>query len=266
MVDLLQRVDLAEVWLQSTRGLRFPKHEIALVAKSEREEVQRASLQVFGEVDKHVSAQAQVNAREGRALREIVLPEDGHRPDILSDLIRVPNAHEITFQHSRRDFGDRALRIHAAAREGNRICVKIGRENADVDGIILTQQFRAQNSKRVRFFARRCTGRPNAQIGTAFACVCDQLWQNRRTKFLEKRSIAKELRDLDEKRTDETREFIRVLRQEVEVFGYGRDAGSDHESRNAPNDRRPLVIRKVNPAALAQLLDERVEITDFFRG
>ena len=71
---------------QRRGGLRLAQHQVAALAEREREELERAFLQLGREVDQHVSAQRQVDPWERRSLAQVVLPEHDHAADGLVHL------------------------------------------------------------------------------------------------------------------------------------------------------------------------------------
>src|SRR5207249_4005775 len=99
----------------------------------EGEELQGARLQLRREIDQHVAAQAQVDAREGRTLRQIVLAKDGQAAETLRDLVRAVARDEIAVDQVGGEGRERRRRVEAAPRDGDGPGVEVGREDAHVD-------------------------------------------------------------------------------------------------------------------------------------
>src|SRR5207253_3169712 len=84
-VDLEAHVLEDEGRREARGGLSLAENQDAAFAKRERKELERASLQLGREVDQDVAAEHEVDAREWRPSREIVLAEDDGRADRLRE-------------------------------------------------------------------------------------------------------------------------------------------------------------------------------------
>ena len=71
--------------------LGLPQHQEPPVAQRVGEELQRALLQLLGEVDQHVAAEHQVDAGERGALAQVVLAEDRQRRGYACGLCSRPS-------------------------------------------------------------------------------------------------------------------------------------------------------------------------------
>src|SRR3712207_2892833 len=85
----------AKVLPQGRGGLRFAQDEVAAVAQGVGEQLERAPLQLGGEVDQNVTAYHQVYPGEGRTPGQVVLAKDDHAPHRLLDLVVAALFYEI---------------------------------------------------------------------------------------------------------------------------------------------------------------------------
>src|SRR5262249_44068596 len=89
-------VHQVEAGLRRPRGLRFSEEEITDVTRERiREQIEHFLLELGLEVDEDVATDDEIDARERRSAREILLPEDHHLPEPLRDAIALAERFEI---------------------------------------------------------------------------------------------------------------------------------------------------------------------------
>ena len=71
--------------------------------------------------------------------------------------------------------------------------------------------------------------------------------------------VAEEARDVDQDRVEEVRELLRVHLEEVVIFVVARDPDLVHPLLHAAHEARSLVAREVEPAVVADVVEQRLE-------
>ena len=90
-----------EVLGKRADGLRFAKHQRATAPQREGKELKRPPLELGGEVDEHIAAEHDIDARKGRAVSEIVLSKDDQTADRLAHLEGAVDAREMAVDQLR---------------------------------------------------------------------------------------------------------------------------------------------------------------------
>ncbi len=256
-VDFQLRLLEREVIRQRVGRFGLAEHEVAAVPQGEGEELEGAFLEFGREVDEHIAAEFEVDAREGRALAEVVLAEDGQHADLLLDLVIAVLRGEIAFDEVGRQIDERRRRVNPPPGERDRVVVQVGGEDADVEGgQLLPEHIAEQDRQRVRLLARRAARRPEAQLIVVLPRVFDQRRQDALPQVGEEIGVAEELGHFDQEAADQPLVFVRVPLQEADIVGQSDGAGGDHPPLQPPHDRRRLVTVEVDAAAHAQLLEE----------
>ena len=230
------------------------------MAQREREQLQRPPLQLRREVDEHVPAQREVDARERRAARQVVLAEDGEQPDRLADLVALVGGDEMPLDQIRRDAIQRRRRIDPAAREEDRVVVEVRRE--DPDGPLrqlVAEGIRDEDRERIRLLARGTAGRPDAELAPAGARVGDHGRDHDVAQVVEQLRVAEELRDLDQEVAHEPAVLVGVPVHVAHVVAQAGRVGRRHPALQPAQDRRSLVGAEVDAALLSQVLEEGVQ-------
>ena len=242
---------------QGGDGLGRAEDEASVIAQREAERVEGRPLHRLVEVDEHVAAQDQVDARERRPSPEVVLAEDHLRPNDLRDLEATVGRHEVALPDRVGDTFQCRRGIDPAPGEGDRRPVDVGREHPHIDvGRLIRQGFGDRDRERIRFFPGRASGRPDAKRPVVLACFVDEQRKRLLAEVVEDLRVAEELRDLDEEAADEPRVLLAVG---LELFGVPLQrpmAGRVHPAPKAADDRRGLVGREVDLAALPDPLEQ----------
>ena len=223
----------------------------ALRIEREVHHLHRLALQYRLQVDQQVAATDQFDIGERRVLDQIVLGEHHHFTDGAVDLIAVFLVVEILGHELRRQVGDDAIRINAAAGAQDGVAVDVGGEDLDVQPFPhLFQHFAAQHGQRISFLAGGTAGHPEAHL--LIARPFEQARQMLRFQFVEHLAVAKKAGDSDQQFAVERVHFARIGFHVAHVIAQilklvDCDAPFDASSHGAG-----FVIGEIHPGALAQ--------------
>ena len=211
-----------------------PQDQPTAVAQREPEGLERGALHRHGEVDEDVAAQDQVDPGEWRPRPEVVLTERHQAPERLDDLVPAVGLREIAFANGGWHLLQRRSRVDAAAGEGDRRAVDVGREDAHVEGgTIGAQGLRQRDREGVRLLAGRAAGRPDAKLTAVGQRLVDERGQGVVAEVLEHLRIAEEFGHLDEQAADQPRVLLGVVLDQVGVLGQGCRPSSPPSGRGA---------------------------------
>ena len=115
LIDLVLFVDEREMIGKRTHAFRSTEHQITGRLEPVMHRGNDALLKNRPEINEQIAATDQIETREWRVLREILLGENAHFPDGLNDLITAIAAHKETFQPFRRHSGNRTFRVEATS-------------------------------------------------------------------------------------------------------------------------------------------------------
>ena len=162
--DPLLRLHRAEERRVGQEHLRAAEKQIAVVIQGVVETRQDLALRLGREIDERVAADQQVQARDGRVLRQVVPAED-HRPakrgmqeEPLALRFEIPLGDVFA---DRRDVFGRIART----RLGQGLLVDVGRVDLDpVEKRLLAERLAEQDGRRACLLSGRCPSAPDADV------------------------------------------------------------------------------------------------------
>ncbi len=191
-VDPVLPVDLGEELPEACDALAAPEHEEAGPVQTVVEGGHHALLQRVPEIDEHVAAAHQIQAREGRVAGEIVPDEDAQLADQLVDPVPVVELDEVLVPDLLAQVVDGGVRKDAGARPLYRSLAHVRAEDLDGPRVLLVGgALEQRDGQRVDLFARRAPRHPSAQrcaLGLALEDLGDDVLGQR----LERRWLAEE--------------------------------------------------------------------------
>jgi hypothetical protein len=249
---LFQPVELR----QRTDRFGLAERQVAALAQREGEELEGAPLQLGGEVDQHVAAEDEIDAREGGAVPQVVLAEDHHGADRLAHQVSVVDRHEVALDDLPSHAGQGRGRIDAVAREVDRFGGDIGGEDADRQRIqIVAEDLCDEDGEGVGLLAGGAPGRPDAQLAP-LRRLGDEAGQNLLAQIGEKLRVAEELGHLDQEAGNEPLHLVRMAFEMPPIVEQRRCPGGRHAPLQAARDGGPLVDREIEPCLLPDVIEK----------
>ncbi len=249
--------DLAE----RARRLGPAQREDPPLAKREGEELEHAPLELGVEVDEHVAADDEIDARERGPLGEVVLAEHDAGPEPLLDLVTAVREPQEVLRHALlREARERRGGIDALPGLRDRLRVDVRREDPDARGVQrLAEEIGEEDHDRVRLLPRRAAGRPDPQFVAPGGGAGDELGEDAIAERREKIRIPHEFGHLDQEAIDELGLLLHVL-VEVACIALEPVRARGHDALPyAPLERRRLVGAEVDPAPLPHTLEDACE-------
>lgn len=194
-----------------------------------------SGLQIAREVDEDIAADDHVDVRQRRVLHDVVLPEDAPAPDVAPEPERLALACEVLLEQRCRDVLEIFRPIQAVAAGLQRLFVHVGGVDADVEiGRRVAEVLGDQHRDRIRLFARRAPGGPDAKAPRLAGFGDERRYHVLREGFPGV-GVAEEPRDVDEDRVDRR---VGETRRSAADGVLDRDEGDDRRGPCAPRHRR----------------------------
>ena len=245
-VDPMLTIDRREQVRKRADGLRRAEEEEAVRVQRVMERRDHAFLQGWCEVDEQIAAADEVDARERRIGRDVLLGEKAHLPDGFADAVLVILAGEEAPQALGRDLRFDVLGIDALAGPLQQRLGEIGREhlNRGPSRLVL-EEFQKRHHQRIRFLAGRASRHPDTDRRVR-GLVLQDLGEDAVLERLESLGLAEEARDVDQDVLIQRLELRAILLQVPCVIGEIFLGMKHHAPHDAPPDRRIAITAEVD--------------------
>jgi hypothetical protein len=204
------------------------------------------------QVDQHVPAADEVDARERRVLDDVVVREHHRLAQLGHDLVVFAVRDEEAGQPLGRDLGDRLFVVQRARRDPERAVVHVGREDLERSAA-LRRKLIEQDRERVDLFAGRaaCDPHPERHV---LRPSREQRRQYLALEQIERLFVAEEPRHADQEiAVQDVELFVLALEPRDVVIDVG-DVRQLQPALDPASDRARLVVREVD----AELLFEHL--------
>src|SRR5215211_6255162 len=163
--DAALDVDGLEEARAAVHCLRSAEHEVTARAQREEEVAEDALLRLLAEVHERVARYEQVDARDRRILKQVVMAEDDGASEAVAERVVAVQLLEIALAQPVGDVCDLLLRIRGMPRVTQRVVVDVG--GVDLDAVaeaLVTERLGEDDRDGVRLGARRAARRPDADL------------------------------------------------------------------------------------------------------
>src|SRR5262249_6956582 len=264
LVNLVLRIRDRKEFAAAADVLRGAQHQEAAGRQGVMEDREDAPLQGRIQVDQHVAATDQVEARKGRVGDHVVPRKDAQVAHGLADLVAAVDPDEIAPQPLLGDVEFDVVDVDAGAGLLQGRLVQVGRQDLDGHGVRPAGQVLQQaDGQRVDFLARGAAGDPDADRRLGGTPPRD-LGKDLFLEGFEQLGVAEELGDADEEVLVKLLLLQGIIAQKVEVVLDRLEALEGDAPLDAAADGGPLVVREIDRGVCAQQVDDLVDDVALF--
>ena len=218
------------------------------------EEGDQLPLQLGLQVDEQVAAAQQIQAGEGWVHHQVLLREDHHLANFLSDPVAVPIFDKEALEAVRGDVSGDPGRVDPVSSAVDRGLVQIGGEDLQDDMGLwrqLIHDLLEQHREAVGLFTSRTAGHPGPDHAALGMCP-DDGWHHLLLDALPHRRIAEEAGDADQELLEQQVGLLPALPEDPHIVGDARELVQPHPPLDAAHQGALAVEREVVSGALPQ--------------
>ena len=217
-------------------------------------------LQLLIEIDENIPAAHEIEPRERRVSREIVLNEDAQIPNALVDSIAALDLREMTPASFVGEVAERAVRVGARSRRLDGLAADVRAE--DLDGTRrVAEELHERDGQGVHLFSGGAPGHPDAS-GRRLGLRPHDDGKDVRLQELEDLRVAEERRDVNEGVLAEGQHLFGRAFEERQILRERVHPPQGHSPREAPLEGRRLVFAEIDPCGGLNELEDLVQRRD----